>query len=324
MKALVIGGTLFIGRRLVKRLLEEGHEVTVLHRSERHGYGPEVGNLVGDRNDPDSMRRALAGQRFDWVFDNVYDWERGTTAAPVEATARACGDGLVRYVFMSSCAVYGDGLDWTEDQSLAPDDHPDSYVANKASSERALFRMHREEGFPTVTLRPPYVYGPGNPFYREQFFWDRMADQRPIIVPGDGSRLMHFSYVYDLAEACLLAATKDTAVGEAFNVGHRKPVTQAELVRALAAAAGADPELVCVPREKIEAAGGEIMAGKLYFGVYFDMPPITENVAKAERLLGLNPTPFPDGLRETYRWYRENHQRPDIDYTFEDQLLSAV
>ena len=80
MKALVIGGTLFIGKRLVTRLLEEGHEVTVFHRQGTHGYGTEVGNLVGDRNDPESVRRAIGGQRFDWVFDNVYDWEHGTTA----------------------------------------------------------------------------------------------------------------------------------------------------------------------------------------------------------------------------------------------------
>ncbi|MBK5098972.1 MAG: NAD-dependent epimerase/dehydratase family protein, partial [Gemmatimonadetes bacterium] len=72
MKVLVIGGTLFIGKRLVRRLLEEGHEVSVLHRRSVHEYGAEVGNLVGDRNDSESVRRALSGQRFDWVFDNVY------------------------------------------------------------------------------------------------------------------------------------------------------------------------------------------------------------------------------------------------------------
>ena len=43
-------------------------------------------------------------------------------------------------------------------------------------SERALFRLHQRIGLPVVTLRPPYVYGPGksNPYYREAFFWDRL------------------------------------------------------------------------------------------------------------------------------------------------------
>ena len=49
-----------------------------------------------------------------------------------------------------------------------------------------------------VTLRPPFIYGPGNPFYREAFFWDRLRDGRPIILPGDGRRLMQFVYIKDL------------------------------------------------------------------------------------------------------------------------------
>jgi len=323
MKVLVIGGTLFIGKRLMRRLLEEGHEVSVLHRRSVHEYGAEVGNLVGDRNDSESVRRALSGQRFDWVFDNVYDWEFGTTAEQVEATARACGDGIQRYVFMSSCAVYGEGLDLKEDSSLVPDNCSEIYAANKAASERALFRMHREEGFPAVTLRPPFVYGPENPFYREQFFWDRMRDDREIIVPGDGERLMHFVYVNDLAEACLLAATSAEAVGEAFNVGNRRPIGQLALVERLGAAAGIEPRTVLVPREEILAAGGEVIGENLYFGVYFDMPSIAEDVSKAERQLGLTPTAFERGLGEAYEWYLAGHQRPVIDYSFEDGLLAG-
>ena len=96
MKVLVIGGTLFIGKALVEELLKEGHEVAVLHRKPKHDFGRRVENIMADRNDGDAMREALAGRRFDVVFDNVYDWERGTTAAQVEATIRACGDRLSR------------------------------------------------------------------------------------------------------------------------------------------------------------------------------------------------------------------------------------
>ncbi len=324
MRTLVIGGTLFIGRRLVHRLLEEGHEVTVLHRSGGHGYGPEVGNLLGDRNDPDSVRRALSGRRFDWVFDNVYDWEHGTTAEQVEATAQACGDGIERYVFMSSCAVYGEGLDLPETATLVPDDHPEPYLANKAASERALFHMHAVEGFPAVTLRPPFVYGPENPFYREQFFWDRMRDGRRIIVPGDGSRLMHFVYVNDLVEACLAAATVGEAAGEAFNVGQKAGTTQIDLVRALGAAAHVEPHVVFIPREEIVAAGGQLIGENLYFGTYYDLPSITEDVRKAERMLGFDPTSFEAGLARTHEWYLDGFERPEIDYGFEDRLLGDV
>ncbi len=59
---------------------------------------------------PAAMREALSTRRFEVVFDNAYDWERGTTAENIEATVRSVGDRLIRYIFMSSVAAYGDGL----------------------------------------------------------------------------------------------------------------------------------------------------------------------------------------------------------------------
>ena len=324
MRVLVIGGTLFIGRHLTGQLLEAGHEVTILHRRPGHDLGGAVQELIGDRNDIGPLAGVLAGRRFDAVFDNVYDWERGTTAAHVEATARACGGDLHRYVFMSSVGAYQEALDVTEESPLAPEDDGNSYAQNKASSERALFRLHEREGLPVVTLRPPYVYGPDNPFYREAFFWDRLADNRPILVPGDGQRPMHMAYVKDVVRACLAALERPEAVGESFNIADERPVTQDELVRALARAAGYEPRLVHVPRERIEAAGGSGMGPeRLYFGMHLDLVPITEVTVKARRLLGFQATPLGDGLAETYAWYREHHSRPAIDYAFEDALLAG-
>jgi nucleoside-diphosphate-sugar epimerase len=324
MRVLVIGGTLFIGRLLVRRLIEEGHHVAVLHRKASHDIPSEVENLAADRNDAESVKKAIGGRRFDAVFDNVYDWERGTTAEQVVATVRACGGGLQRYVFMSSVAAYGEGLNRGAEDPLAPDDHPILYCRHKASSERALLRLHAEEGLPAVTLRPPFVYGPENPFYREAFFWDRMEAGRPIVVPGDGSRLMQFIYVKDLVSVCLKAMTESAAAGQAFNVGNERPITQAEAVRALAEAARKEARLVFTPREQIEATGGSPMGpDRMYFGEYWDVPSITMQVEKARRLLGFEPTDLLTGLQETYEWYRKHGQRRRPDYSFEDQLLAG-
>lgn len=323
MRILVIGGTLFIGKHLVEALLHAGHDVTVLHRNASASLPRGVRGLVADRNDPEAVSAALAGERFEAVFDNVYDWQRGTTAEQVAATARACDSGaLERYVFMSSVAAFGDGLDRGDDDPLAPDDHPDAYVRNKARSERALFAL---KGFPAITLRPPFVYGPGNPFYREAFFWDRFREGRSVIVPGDGARLMHFVYVKDIVFACLRALASPRAVGRGFNIGNDKPVSQLELVRALAHPMRLEtaPRIVFVPREKALAAGGHPMGPKLYFGMYYDLPPITMRIQAAHEILGFAPTSFLTGLQETYDWWLRNNLFPAPDYRFEDQLLST-
>ncbi|MCU0246658.1 MAG: NAD-dependent epimerase/dehydratase family protein [Bryobacter sp.] len=324
MKVLVIGGTLFIGKLLVPQLVKAGHEVTVLHRRRAHKFGKRVANLVCDRGDGESLRKILANRKFEVVFDNVYDWERGTTAAQVEATVRAAGDKLVRYVFMSSVAAYGDGLNHHEADALAPDDHPDAYVRNKAMSERMLFRLYHRSKVPVVTLRPPFIYGPGNPFYREQWFWDRLRDGRTLVLPGDGRRLMQFVYVKDLVTAMLSVIDEPNAVGQAFNIANPRPLTQEELLQSLAAAAKKKLNMVRLPRKRIIQMGGHPKGPQLYFGEYFDVPAITQVVAKAQRVLGFKPTEFGKGLSETYKWYLRNHRKPKIDYTFEDALLKTT
>ena len=324
MNVLVIGGTMFIGRGLVAALLKGEHEVTILHRRAGHDLGKRVQEIVADRNDSDALKSALVGKRFDVVFDNVYDWERGTSGAQVEATARACGDHLRRYVFMSSVAAYGDGLNHHEGDALASDSHPDAYVRNKAMSERSLFRLHQRSGFPVVTLRPPYIYGPGNPYYRESYFWDRLRDHRPIILPGDGRRLMQFAYIKDLIWSALRAVEEPLAVGHAFNIANPRPLTQAEVVEVLADVAGKKAEMVRIPRAKLLQAGGHPMGPKLYFGVYFDMQPITQVVTKAQRMLEFQPTEFSVGLKETFRWYLKHREKDTSNYAFEDSLLAQT
>jgi 2'-hydroxyisoflavone reductase len=325
MRVLVIGGTLFVGKSLVEELVKAGHEVAVMHRKPKHEFGRRVENLMADRNDAESVTEALGSRRFDAVYDNVYDWERGTTAAQVEATVRACGgDRLSRYIFMSSVAAYGDGLNHKESDPLAPDYHANPYIRHKASTERQLFRMHPHNGLPLVTFRPPFIYGPGNPFYREQFFWDRLRAGRPVIIPGDGHRLMQFVYVHDLVQAMLRALTEPRAVGEAFNIGDPKPVTQAEFVEKMARVAGVEPTLVRVPRDVITQAGGNPMDEPYYFGEYLDVPPITENIGKVTRMLKMKLTPFEIGLKETYKWYARNHKPRTAGFDFDDKVLALA
>ena len=320
----MIGGTLFIGRLLVKELVRAGHEVSLLHRKGRHNLGKKVGNILADRNDPEAIKRALTGKSFDVIYDNVYDWERGTTATQVEATARACGNNLHRYIFMSSVGAYGDGLNHHEGDALAPDDHHDAYVRNKAMSERALFRMHQRNGFPVVTLRPPFIYGPGNPFYREAFFWERLREGRSIILPGDGRRLMQFVHIKDLVAAAIKVMDVPDIDGHAFNIANPRPLTQVEAVELFARAGGKEPSFVRLPRERILRSGGHPMGPRLYFGIYFDLPAITVVVNKAQRVLKFKPVDFLTGLKETYRWYVRHNPFPKPDYSFEDAIIAAA
>lgn len=323
MHILMIGGVGFMGRRIVELLIARGDDVTVLHRRATHELGPEVRNIQADRADLPSVARALVDGRFDAVFDLAYDWRAGTRPGQVEAAARAAGPQLQRYVFMSSIAAYPPGVGHREDDPLAPDDIPISYARNKAGAERALFRMHAESGFPAVTFRPPFVHGPRQPFYREQFFWDRLLDGRPIILPDGGDGPMPWVFVDDVAASCVRALEVPAAVGEAFNLGHVEPTTQRTFVEALARVAGVEPELVAVSRAAIAAAGGQLAGDRLYFGEMLDLPPLRSVIEKAPRMLGVSPLPLDEALRRTFAWYRAQPQR-QRRYDFEDALIEQA
>jgi len=322
-RALVIGGTLFIGRALVDQLLERGDDVVIMHRGRGTPFGTRVGEILCDRNDVAAVHAALDGTRFDVVYDNVYDWQRGTTAEQVAAAATATANGLRRYVFTSSVAVYHPGGEYPEDVELVPSGYPNTYGAQKADSERALFALGREQGIPVATLRPAFVYGQHNPFEREGFFWDRLLARRPIVIPGDGLATMQWVYSQDVARAAILASERDVAIGHAYNLANYPPVTQLEFVRLLARIAGTDADLIHVPRERIQALGGGLLAPPYYFGTYLDVPPITVRADRVRSELGLELTPLEHGLLETFHWY-EQQQRPRPDFTWEDALLAST
>ncbi len=323
-RVLVIGGTQFIGRLLVEQLVSAGNEVFVLHRKPVHPFGRRVQNLMADRNDVTSVRQAIGATRFDFVYDFAYDWERGTSGAQVEATAQLFDGKIGRYVFMSSVAAYGDGLNHHEGDALAPDDHPNLYCRHKAMSERALFRLYQRTGFPVVTLRPPFVYGPGNPFYREAFFWDRFRAGRPVILPSEGHRLMQFIFVQDLVDVALKVIEGRNTAGHAFNTANPRAITQHELLIELARVAGVqNAELVSIPREFIYRMGGRVQgAEKLYFGDYYDLPAITQIITKSQRMLALRPVEFGEGLRIAYQAYLKKRKFLKPDFSFDDELLT--
>ena len=73
----------------------------------------------------------------------------------------------------------------------------------------------------------------------------------------------------------------------------------------------------------IEEAGGKIFDPPFYFGQYFDMPPITQEVSRGKEELGFESTPFDEGLSEAFRAYARE-ARPEPDFSWEDRLFRSL
>lgn len=299
-RSLVLGGTAFIGRHLVERLLEAGHVVTVLNRG---GSAAPAGveQLVADRKDGEAMARALRGR--DW--DAVYDVSASAQVARVEDIAAlvAMLDGHCGvYEFISSIAAYRMGhgaFPWTEDLPTTRS-RPDKYGGHKVAVEQLLAVRRARSGFAYTVLRPAAVYGPYNNIPDgEMAMFRRLAQRRPVLLPHDGMVCFPYGHVDDLARAMLLAASTPAALGEVFNIT-ADSVTSRYFVETIAGIMGVEADILLLP----DAVTAELTAPLPFNHRFQKILHAVVSSDKARRLLGFVPRyDFAAGHRQTYEWY---------------------
>ena len=177
MRILVTGATGLLGGRLVARLVREGHEVLALTRSPASyptlraaGATP----LDGDLDDPappalpalDAVVHAAARFRFAGPREAFFRTNVDATARLLEASERA---GARSFVYISAAGVVMDqaGHPMRRIDETAPTypGHFSGYLASKARAEQLVLRADKP-GFRTLAIRPPALWGPGDPFSR--------------------------------------------------------------------------------------------------------------------------------------------------------------
>jgi UDP-glucose 4-epimerase len=216
-RVLVTGGAGFIGRRVVRALLAEGHEVTVADL--RAFPDPEVRTLVGDLCDPDAATRAVEPgtdviihlAAVTSVLASVQD-PVSTHRLNVDATARLLELGreneVGTFLLASTNAVVGSGsapgeviTERTVLRPLTP------YGATKAAGEMLLGSYASCYGITGAALRFSNVYGPG--MNEKDSFIPRLMraarDGSGVQVRGDGSMLRDVVHVDDVVQGIFAA-----------------------------------------------------------------------------------------------------------------------
>jgi len=243
---LVSGGAGFIGSHIVDRLLDEGFKVRVLDNLSTG----DVTNLAqyqnkksfqfieGDIRNFDLVKRTVKG--VDAVFHEAAlvsvsrSVENPLLSNEINVTGtvnllNACVDAHVkRFVLASSCAVYGDTETLPNHENLAP--KPLSpYAADKLAAETYAKVFHNVYGLETVSLRYFNVYGPRQKYGPYSgvisILINRLLENKPPIIYGDGEQTRDFINVKDVVEANMLALSKGEAVGEVLNISTGEATT---------------------------------------------------------------------------------------------------
>jgi len=254
MRLFLVGGTGFIGRRVVQRLVDAGHEAIVFHRGQTTPALPDAVQVHhGDRNDPGVLRDVLDAAAPDVVLDVI-----PYTEAQAEALTRMCADRTDRLVVLSSGDVYRqyDGLrgasdhgpdpvPLTEEAPLRTSRHPyrgaDTDFAHAHDYDKVLVEEQVCAGdVPATILRLSKVYGPHDGERHVGRALDRLRDAGGELVLSTREARWRWSrgYVTNVAAAIVAAVTDPGATGRTYNVGEPDALPQATWLRRVAEVAG--------------------------------------------------------------------------------------
>ena len=307
---LVTGGAGFIGCNLVRRLVALGKKVRVFDnfstgkRENLHNIHGKIELIEGDLRDLACVMEATKKVKIIFheaalpsvsrsiIAPNTTNEVNATGTLNLLQSARA--NGVKRLIYAGSSSVYGNSPRLPKDEEMAT--KPISpYAVSKLAGEgycQAFRHIHRLE---TVILRYFNIFGPYQDPTSEYSgviakFINAFLDNGKLIVYGDGEQSRDFTYVDDVVEANLIAAScSSDNSGEIFNVAAGKMITLNRMIEILKAIFKQNPKVIYTdPRPG-------------------DVRHSLADVSKLrERLNFVTKVSFEEGLKKTVQWYKAN------------------
>lgn len=312
-KVLILGGSYFVGRKLVEYLAEKGYEVTVLNRGTTPLSVDGIHQICMDRNDGEGMKTALAGKSFDYVID--VSWQ---DVSWVEKLCAALSfEAVKKLVFISSSAVYDVEhlqIPFKEEDTLAENKYWTFYGKGKIDAEEYYMQFLQDKSTDLVILRPPYIYGEYNYAQRESLIFRQLTEGKPVVIPKSNPKLQ-FIYTEDLASIIDYLLKAETGKSNVFNVGNREAVTSGEWVEACAAVAGKEAKIM-------EVDYAELGKNVRDFYPFFDYDNVLE-VSKINEQISRE-TDFAEGLRKSYAWFWENKEAIAFKESVDKNLYEII
>ena len=303
---LVTGGAGFIGRWVVKRLLEDGHKVCVLddlsngrmENIEEFKINSEFEFVSGDIRDKnllgevfkdiDICIHAAAAINVQESIENpqrYYDVNvNGTFNILEEARKRDA-----KVVLVGTCMIYdlSSSEAINEEHSLNP---KSPYAGSKLAAESLALSYFHAYGLPAVITRPFNSYGPYQKSNMEggvvSIFIRSLLEEKTLDVFGDGTQTRDLLYVEDCAEFIVKASFNKKAIGETINAGYGEDIAIKDLAL-----------LICKDVERIRYVK--------HHHPQSEIPKLLCDYTKAKKLLGWEPkTSLEEGIEKTKKWIK--------------------
>jgi 2'-hydroxyisoflavone reductase len=306
MRLLVVGGTSFVGRALVRDALGRGHEVTTFNRgvTGKDIHGVEV--LRGDRSTDEGVL-PLAGRHFDAVLD-----PGGLVPAQVLRTARALAGSVPFYAFVSTTAVYQAWNTPRLDESAAtwpgrPDQDGNPADLGKLPVHKRGCELAVEQTYgPGACLiaRAGSIIGPHDNLGQLPWWLTRIAAGGRLIAPGNSARGLQLIDARDVSAFVL--GQVEARTGGIHNVVADGPsATMGQLIDDCVRATGSDAAPVWMDENFLLSHGVQPWAElPLWIPDLPDTAGFWAVSGASAKAAGLCPRPSGDSVRDTWEWLR--------------------
>jgi UDP-glucose 4-epimerase len=308
-KYLVTGGAGFIGSHLVDRLLALGNEVVVIDdfssgtkKNLAHQKGNShlkiVNKSICDKNisvlfkNIDAVFHVAAVPRVQYSIKFPEKSNKANIEGTLNVLEAARKAGVKRFIYSASSSAYGEQKSLPLRETMTP--NPLSpYALQKFTGEQYCKLYHLINGLETISLRYFNVYGPRQDFDSgyscliPKSINHVLSGTRPEIF-GDGKHTRDFTYVKDIVQANVLAATTKNkkAFGEVFNVGFGRNISVNDVMKTI------------IGSRKIKP---------VYKASVMEPKDTLADNKKIRTLLGWAPKyTFETGIKETIEWFEKN------------------
>lgn len=255
MKTIVTGGCGFIGSHLVEQLLNEGHKVIIIDNLstgcllniEHLEENNKLQFVRADVADYNNIEPCFKGA--DLVFhlaaladivpsiEQPLKYHQSNVNGTISVLEASRKNNVKRFIYAASSSCYGipDNYPTPETADIRPQ-YP--YAITKNLGEQYVMYWHQIYNLAATSLRFFNVYGPRSRTsgtYGAVFgvFLAQKLNNKPFTVVGNGTQTRDFTFVTDIANACIMSAKNDKVIGEIINVGSGNTYSVNRLVELL-------------------------------------------------------------------------------------------